>query len=254
MRTPKTPQETFVFLKKLCASFYQEFEKTHERAIRTCILTRGHGPEHDLTVAKWCVILSDNQDTRELAWVAALLHSIDRLMPHYLPHEIVKSLVDRQFTYLPTHYFDSYEKEIISHAILHHAEKNKPEDSDVLVVLKDADRLANLAPEIIMRIGQFAPAVPSFDLQYIDRPHPDSSFGNLKTALDDLYYVLEWAMGEKFWLQPRDQWETYALDNHWFRTPKAWPIAYQYAQFLLRYIEKVKKEVTWLVPVIQRAS
>lgn len=250
MRTKKTPQNTFIFLKEKCGRFYREFWQAHQQAIEKSVLTHGHGPEHDLTVAKWCLELTDDQDARELAWVAALVHSIDRLLPQSFPKEIMKSIVDRQLSYLPENYFTEHERDVICRAVRHHDEKNKPDDSDVLIVLKDADRLANLAPEIIMRAGQFAPTVPSFNLKNIDSPDPTGSFGNLKTALDDLYYVLEWVMGEKFWLQPKNQWLEYSKANHWFRTKYAYLIAWEYAQFILRYIEKIEEGASWLTPIV----
>ena len=253
MRTPKTPEETFVFLKSRLSEFYEDFWSTHLSAVNHKTLTLGHGPEHDLTVAKFCLMLSDNQDIRELGWAAALMHSMDRMMNPRPTKDVLSMLlgstVDFKLRIFTSDYFTSQEKYLIKDAVLHHSERNKSEDSEVLLVLKDADRLANLAPEIIMRAGQFAPAIPSFN-PLNPGLGPSGSFANLEYAMDDLYYVLEWVMGEKFWLQPKEKWLDYSRANHWFRTEKAWPIAWRYAQTILKYIEEVRCESSWLLKVM----
>jgi len=68
-----------------------------------------------------------------------------------------------------------------------------------VVALKDADRLANIGPNIFIRSGQFYPLLPPFDPRHIDEFDPQSTYRSPRNVLDDIRYCLEW----EEWLRKR---------------------------------------------------
>jgi len=171
---------------------------------------QGHGLDHDLMVAGYCLLITEDQRTGELAWLAAFMHSIDRncknpvnafnIMIHILEEE---DMAD-------------YELKMIIDAAKNHFKPNSATDSAVLVTLKDADRLANIGPLNLIRCGQHRKDLPAITLGVFDL-HPQSTFKSPKSALDCIFYNLEW--------------------EDMLRLPKAKKLAKKYFDYYRKFLE-----------------
>jgi hypothetical protein len=145
----------------------------------------GHSLDHTLMVAQYGVLIADDQHIGELAWLAGLMHNTDRIsrfpereIGYYL--EILSSMG-----------ISNYENGRIKNAVMHHSELNKPDDDELLIIVKDADRLANIGPLNIIRNGQHHRDIPAITLGVCGL-HPESTFKKAKSALDFIFYNLEW--------------------------------------------------------------
>jgi HD superfamily phosphodiesterase len=176
----------------------------------------GHDFLHALMVAQYGQIIADNEQNGMLAWVAGLCHNTDRLFPgkeverlsHYLENGTNLSSIDR---------------EIIVKAVLKHSELNKPDDGIITIILKDADRLANIGPNIFIRSGQFYHQLPAYDPRYIVKPNPEAVYNKPLTVLDDIKFCLEW--------------------EEWLRMPKAKKLAKPYFKLLRTVIKKFEYQL-----------
>jgi hypothetical protein len=147
---------------------------------------RGHGLDHDVTVAMLAVRIATDERTAEKAFCAGLLHSMDRLVEKDNKAEEegqARSCLAR----LPAGTFSDEELQEILVAVLRHGELNKPDQSLTQQVLMDADRLANMMPAVVIRAAQFRPGIPPLEFDFLDgTPNPLSSYGDPQSILDDL--------------------------------------------------------------------
>ena len=109
---------------------------------------------------------------------------------------------------------------MIRDAVLNHMKFNDPQDNEVTVILKDADRLANLGPANLFRAGQHMPDIPAFIIGYIDGPHPKQSFKIRVSCRDTLFSNMEWENDPRVML----------------RTPKAKEIGKKYFDFYRQFL------------------
>lgn len=176
----------------------------------------GHHPfEHALMVAQYCLLIGNGQ-TAEAAAAAGLMHNTDRLYPDESQDQLRFRLQKFLFlTPLPSADYIN----IVIDAVLNHSKPNDPNDSEVLVFLKDADRLANISPfEIIARSARAYPSIPLLDTEFILRVDPESTYRNPKTVLHDaLHSTLEW--------------------ERWLRLPKARELAEPYFNALRHLLD-----------------
>ena len=107
-----------------------------------------------------------------------------------------------------------------------HSLPNDPQDSQVLVVLKDADRLINLEPDEIMRSAHFYPDLPVVDPVYW-LSDPKATFKEPRSVVKDLAHCTEWG--------------NFDDPKFGIRLPKAQALAKRHAEYLLDYIERIKK-------------
>lgn len=184
------------------------------------ISQRVHGGAHDfyhaLTVAQYAALIAPNQRIARHGWCAGLLHE----HPHRLfqtEHGVCVACERlAKHSALP-----SWAQSDILQAILAHSSKDAPQDSPLLVVLKDADRLANLGAWHWLRAAQFRPNIPTVDPRYVARQDPLATFKNPRSVLRDIESTLEW--------------ET------WLRLPKARELAvplFKEIRWLKRRLEK----------------
>lgn len=167
----------------------------------------GHDFTHALMVARYAVLIAEDLDIGRLAWVAAICHNTDRIHREAYEGELATLLRG----YLSVTDLDDAEKRLVVEAVLEHHSLNKDEDSPVTVVLKDADRLANIGPNNILRSGQLYNELPAYDPRYVAHPDPEATYRVPKTVLHDVLCSLEW--------------------EPWFRTPKAKELAGPYFEF-----------------------
>ena len=165
------------------ADFYEEISKLHKRSPHP---HRGHGIDHDITVAQIVDWISPNPRVAQKAWCAALLHSVDHLVDKD-NEGLVEQQTKQLLGHLPLRFFANYELAEICQAAVRHGERNQDDQSLVQQVLMDADRLANLMPAVIIRSGQFRPEIPAFEFDYLNgERNPASTYHRPKSVADGL--------------------------------------------------------------------
>jgi len=219
--------------------FFDAFTSFHKEAVAAGTANRGHGIDHDLRVAQYAVMVAETPAEADLSWLAALLHSTDRF--HERGADIEPFLRGR-LALLPAHIFSWAQIDAIVTAVLTHDKPNDVADSRTTMILKDADRLAGLSPETIIRTGQFFPEKPVFVPGYIGVVSP-GTYKDPGCVFDDIMYMLEWALGSKWWMQPSERLKAYAEEHMWFRLPRARTMAWERAQFLRHYIAAVRDDL-----------
>ena len=145
---------------------------------------QSHGLDHDLFVAQYGYLIADDERIGELAWVAGIMHSLDRLTAH-------EDVIQKIFLCLPNS-ISSEEKKLIQEALRDHSKLNDPADNPVTVVLKDADRISNIGPLDLIRLGQQRNDIPPIIIGYCDEFSPGSTFKKHNSAWEAIHYNLEW--------------------------------------------------------------
>lgn len=161
----------------------------HDEIVSAGRPNHGHGWDHDTMVAQYALLIADEPRVGEMAWVAGLLHSLDR---HLQSETATNAQVAEFLVLLPSGSFSTNEQLQIMKAIKEHSKRNSDEDGPVTIALKDADRLANIGPINLFRGGQHRPNIPACIPQYLDRMHPRSTFREPACCLDGTRYNLEW--------------------------------------------------------------
>ncbi len=204
-------------MKKLWEEFpsvVQRVRSDHRRNPRT---TPGHDWYHALSVAQYAQRIAESEDVGRLAWVAGICHNTDRLFQ--LDDDGVEPIVQ---VYLSESSLTKHERHLIVDAVLEHSKKNTISDSVVTIILKDADRLANLDASHLVRTGQFKPCIPVVDLRFMHYQDPTATFQDPKSHLRNLQHTLEW--------------ET------WMRLPKAQALAAEKCAFIRAYTKRLVQE------------
>lgn len=174
-----------------------------------------HDIVHALFVAQYAGIIAESKKVGILAWVAGIIHNTDRLFS--------EEKVKEQLHYYLIHgtNFSKKEKKLIFEAVINHSKLNNPKDNSVTVTLKDADKLANIGPNIFIRSAQFYHNLLAFDPRYLEQVDPTSNIKNPKTVLRDIMFSLEWGgkdPNNKDWIRlPKAK----KLSNPWFKQLRA---------------------------------
>lgn len=179
----------------------------------------GHDFTHALMVARYAVLIDDEVDIGLMAWAAAICHNTDRIWPD-LDHKGIEQVVRGYL--IPTGFTEETRGSIVK-AVLEHHDLNKPEDSPVTVVLKDADRLANIGPNLFIRSGQHYHDLPAYDPRFVAEPDPRANYKNPMTVFHDVMCSLEW--------------------EPWLRTPKAIELAKPYFDFFRQLKEMFVRQM-----------
>jgi len=167
---------------------------------------------HALMVAHYAVMIAEDDFIAELAWLAGVCHNTDHIFPNLSEFEHRRQISD----YL-VHWtgLDSESSKKVLTAVMLHSKLNDPNDDQVTMTLKDADRLANLGPNVIIRSGQYYYRLPAFNPFFVAEFDPTSTYRNPKSVLRDIMSSLEWV--------------------DWLRLPKARELAKPYADFLQQF-------------------
>lgn len=197
--------------------FVEMVRRDHEE--KKALVGGGHGFEHALMVGQYCLKIS-GEPWATRAWFAALCHNTDWLNPGWTHDQIGQ----RVMKYLEFTNLSNGEKNLIVEAVLKHSERPKPEDNPVLIILKDADKLANMGPGAIIRSGQFRPHLPVVDPRYLHSRPPGTTFKEPGSIYWDCKNHIEW--GEPGWL----------------RTPKAIALAQPLLKQHREFIASLMKE------------
>lgn len=171
----------FEKLRQKYLKLYEAMKEWHRIAPRP---HRGHGLDHDVTVAMLAVKIAPDERTAELGFIAGLLHSIDRTVERG-NKQAVEDKVLEMFTHFPED-ITSDERGDILLTVLNHSDLNKDDQPLVQQVLMDADRLANLMILVMIRAGQFQPELPPIEFNFMDRPNPKSTYRDPCSIIDDM--------------------------------------------------------------------
>ncbi len=161
---------------------------------------KGHDFYHAYRVAQCAKRIAEDEQTRELGWVAGVVHNADHLFP-----DAIRENLER---YLEQTNLASEEKQTIVTAVLNHSKRNGPDDSPVQICLMDADKVVCMELDVILRSAQFMSHLPIYDPRFVSEKDPTSTYRNPKTILRDIEGCLEWVEQEG-----------------WFRLPKAKALA-----------------------------
>ncbi len=201
---------------------------------------RGHGFDHDVSVAMLGVKIAPRREIAEMAFCAGLLHSIDRNLAKPEGWEQMTKEAQHSFVMVTTRQ-KSYEyarrlggiltftqiDEIVDAAV-RHGELNQFDQSVTQVVLMDADRIINLQSPVVIRAGQFMSTLPAFQFEYLDgEKNPESTYYSPQSVLDDL----------------RQNISEYIPK---LRIPKAIKLGQHYADRLQSYIDLVEEDNMYL--------
>jgi hypothetical protein len=224
----------FVELRGKHEIFYMARVALHEKHLEAKVPMIGHDLfGHDHAVAQTCLLIHDDQRAMELAWLAAMVHSLDRLIKNP-DSEVIKT---RGLLELLKHSGITEEEiEEIWIATRRHDKENSEEDSLIQMILQDADRLANAQSIIILRSGQFTSIVPPVELGFLDfKRNPKGNYKSPASGHDDLLSVLEW-----------DPEGPEALPQYCLRLPKAIEFGRPHFAFVREWIMRVKHDFTVL--------
>jgi len=216
--------KTFEQCRELFPDFYASVKQAHEESGRT---HRGHGLDHDVTVATLGGIIAPNDRVAEMAWCAGMLHSTDRITEKNEDEEFfmcnVEAAMRHNLSSLPHSHFTHEQEAVVLEAALRHSELPQDDHSMVLIVLQDADKLANLMPAVIIRSAQLLPDIPAFEFGYLNGVrNPKSTYHHPLSAMDDLRLNIEEYLPK-------------------FRIPKAKALAEKYIDILNQYLRAIEE-------------
>ena len=206
---------TFNEYRKLFSDLYEAVKSVHAGSARP---HRGHGLDHDVTVAMLGVLISPDARTAEKSFCAGMLHSTDRIVERTELVSALRSLLDR----LPEGHFTPEEAEEIFLSVLRHEE---PRDDDSLVqqVLMDADRLANVMLSGALRAAQWFYDRPVIEFGYLDgKRNPETTWNSPCSVLDGVRVVYQML--------------------HPLRTPKAIELRDKFVRDLSAFVGRVEEQ------------
>ena len=226
---------------KIIEIFPELWKKVYERHVKSQIVSGCHDPFHTARVGQYALTIAENETVARLAGIAGLCHNADRILQYDLglgredtPEELVITLVNEWFDVTD---LSEKERSLVLDAVLKHSLPNNPDDSQVLITLKDAERLINLEPDTIMRTAHFFS-----DFPVVDPVHwlsdPEATYREPRSVIKGLASCAEWG--------------NFDDPKYGVRLPKARICAKKFADYLLDYIERVKEcwEEAGLLPFI----
>jgi len=174
-------------------SLYDAVKSVHGNSGRP---HRGHGFDHDVTVAMTAVFIAPSERVAERAFCAGLMHSAD----HCVTREELGTTLNGYLSKIPRDFSDKELAEI-KEAVLRHREykgRNLKTRKPTQRTLMDADKLVNMEPLVIARSGQFHPGIPAIETHWVGKrggryANPASTYANPCNLLDDIRGCAEWA-------------------------------------------------------------
>jgi hypothetical protein len=177
-------------------------KQTHDETVRDTgePMFYCHDFDHVVRVAERAIAIAEDEDVGRLTAVAALCQNADRILQKVgglgpfgkVPDPDIIALVEEWLDNEPAGSFCHQDRTLVVNAVLHHSERNSPNDSPILICLKDADRTVNLEADVIVRKGQyFGDQLPVVDpVHLLGDPHatfmkPGSLLRALKFDVDD---------------------------------------------------------------------
>lgn len=150
-----------------------------------------------------CKLAGRSKKRVEAAWFVAMCHNADRVLQKklglgvndHVPEQEIRDLISFWIFGPGLSVAGGWTEflRLIESVVLKHSEPNKDDDHPVLVILKDADRVVNLAADNLFRIADYYAA---HGWPMVDPVHllgdPTATFRDGKTVWKALQYVLEW--------------------------------------------------------------
>lgn len=189
----------------------------------------GHDFEHALMVANYGLRIAEDKHTAELAWIAGLCHNTDHLIergffrPDIRRGKKSDALIrTRLAQYLSHTKLNDADKHAITNAVLEHRKKNDPHDTKLTMILKDADRLANVGALPCLRSARDMAHLPTVDYVHLFH-HPRATYRQPDSVAKDIWYSTEW--------------------EPWIRMPKAKQIAKKRFAFLKYFLKDLEDQL-----------
>ena len=171
--------ESFDSYRKKFAALYDAVKNMHETSPHQ---HRGHGLDHDVAVAQMAALIAPTPRIADSGWVAALIHSTDRLVE---ANEYAIQL-RKYLDLLPANFFSDKEIEDVYLAVFEHDEKSPTHRCPTQEVLQDADKLINMQATVFIRAGQFRFDIPTVELAHLEKINPASTYHAPKSVMDGL--------------------------------------------------------------------
>lgn len=155
----------------------------------------GHGIDHVITVAQFApMVTPDGEDeVAYLATLAALCHNADRVLQKQLdvgrrdvPDGAVRKLVGDWLASTP---ISSNKLDRVFHAVMLHCAKTQKDEDLAVTALRDADRLANIQADVIVRSGQHYEGYPAVHPIHLAERTPDGTYFEPGSVAADLWYM-----------------------------------------------------------------
>jgi len=179
----------------------------------------GHDFMHALMVAQYASQIADS-DMAELGWAAGICHNSNRLFK-----DENDSLIGKRVRGYLDGSFNEQEINQIIEAVMNHPTHNSPADKLLTIILKDADKLANLGGLLVIRCGQFQPNLPPVNPLYLGEYPPGCNYRNPGSIYRDLVSSLEWE------------------EPGWFRIPKAIELAKPLFAQLRSFLDSIASQL-----------
>ncbi|OGY97956.1 MAG: hypothetical protein A2855_01660 [Candidatus Liptonbacteria bacterium RIFCSPHIGHO2_01_FULL_57_28] len=159
----------------------------------------GHDFDHDLRVAEMAVLIAPDATIARFAAVAGFCHSADRFVQRFrgvgrgeVADEEVADVMHGFCSTTPSWRLRGGVLGIALRAVLLHCRPNDEDDDLVVMTLKDADRIVNCDPDVIVRSSRHHPEYPAVD--YVHGLHdPAATYKEPRSILRDISHCLEWA-------------------------------------------------------------
>ncbi len=196
-----TPIEMFETLREKHKVFYNKVRDLHNGSPSR--RQRGHGMEHNVHVALHGldIVLHDHPNDAalaELVFMASIAHSLYRLVDRDdqagFDHLVIVIGALANLT-------DNDDYLAVIQAVLDNGKKNDEGRTDniVTVILKDADRVANVGAALAIRSGQFTPEIAPYEMAHLREANPASTYHDPTSVFEDLRGCFEW----RDWMRTR---------------------------------------------------
>lgn len=127
----------------------------------------------------------------KLAGMAGLCHNADRILETRVERPSEEDIIALIQAWLRASDLDQESCAAVIDAVLKHDQKNISDDSDILIALKDADRIINLDPDAIMRAAQFRHEFPTVDYTHF-LSKPGATYHKPESVARDIAFLLDW--------------------------------------------------------------
>ncbi len=199
----------------------------------------GHDFDHDLRVAAYALMIAPDKQTGRLAAAAGFCHSADRILGSIASGGLEEPEKETEIgslvrEWLNTTDLTSEERDEIVFAVLHHEGANDEADTLLKITLCDADRLANLDADVLIRGGQFQPHLLVVDPVHFEND-PEATYRDPRSILWDVKNCISW---------------TKESGPYVLRLPKARELGASRGAFLQLFIDKIhaQRSEVGLVP------
>ncbi len=173
----------------------------------------GHDIHHVVRVATWAKRIAldewNDEHIAYLAEIAALCHNADRLLEskYGRGNAFVPAIEELILSWLEGISISSNDCAILFEAVLGHNKPNDDNHSRVQIALMDADKLTNMAMDLIIRSAQLYHDQPAVDMEWYVSDS-NVTYRNPGSCLKDIWYTLEWVDPKtRFCFRTRLGWE-----------------------------------------------